>query len=499
MKKFLVSIVLIFTLSTSAFAFAPLAIPAAYWVASSILHVATAAGIYYAMKTGSGSGSSVDGSANTFKPSQVAWVNTADLNLPNPQVQSKNVTANMSLSQLKTVVQANDASKAKYSAINETLRHGSLPTPVQPGNSPLPIDSVVATSGGALYQVTSGPEFQGIADHNLSIVNPVNPGGGALTQIMYPGGVYSNKTPWPATLWFLGDVDGSYSRLYNQQLSGPVTPAYRDSTPIEVATALSSTGPPSSRTPINSAYQEQLDMAFQDPNYVPTFTDDTTGLPYAPPPNSQIATPAQLAAYNTSGGIKAAATDAQAVAAASSAAGLTAANAAATAASGAVGAAAAALAGNPSDLGLQAKLADAQLAAAKAASAAAAAKTADDKLKASQAAAALKDDTALNDTAAGVPGDSVRKSLDFTPFHSLKGVLASTFPFNLASTVAGYYSAFTAAPAAPVFDLALPLDQSIHVDLTVFNPIAALIRFLVGSLLSIGCVYYVIHFFRGIS
>lgn len=48
-----------------------------------------------------------------------------------------------------------------------------------------------------------------------------------------------------------------------------------------------------------SAYQAELDKAMQDDSYVPTFTDATTGLPWAPPAGSSPATPSQVSAYNS--------------------------------------------------------------------------------------------------------------------------------------------------------------------------------------------------------
>jgi hypothetical protein len=103
------------------------------------------------------------------------------------------------------------------------------------------------------------------------------------------------------------------------------------------------------------------------------------------------------------------------------------------------------------------------------------------------------------DSAAPVPASEERKTLDFSKLDALKGALASTYPFNVPASIASYYTSLVADPTAPVFDLPLPLGGNIHVDLAIFNGIAVLVRFLVGTLVSCGMMYYVVHFFRGIS
>lgn len=102
------------------------------------------------------------------------------------------------------------------------------------------------------------------------------------------------------------------------------------------------------------------------------------------------------------------------------------------------------------------------------------------------------------DVAAPIPESEARKTLDFTPLNGLKGALENTYPFNLPQSVKGYYDKLKSNGSAPQFDLPV-LGQTIHVDLTIFDPVASVIRFLFGLLATSGVLYYIIHFFRGIS
>jgi hypothetical protein len=82
---------------------------------------------------------------------------------------------------------------------------------------------------------------------------------------------------------------------------------------------------------------------------------------------------------------------------------------------------------------------------------------------------------------------------------SIKGALNSTFPFNTVSRLSSYYSTFSVDAAAPSFILPLPLGNSLNVDLSIFDPLAAVIRFLLGLSATIGVTYYIFQFWRGVS
>lgn len=146
-----------------------------------------------------------------------------------------------------------------------------------------------------------------------------------------------------------------------------------------------------------------------------------------------------------------------------------------------------ALAANPSDPTLQAAVASAQ----------AAVNSAQGQVTAAQS-AVNSATQANNDVYPNASVDTL-KSIDWTPFRSLKGCMANVWPFTLLSNIGNYYSVLTATPTAPVFIVPLPLGFSMTVDLAPFDPIATLCRYLIAMLLVVGCILYVVRFWRGVE
>ncbi len=91
------------------------------------------------------------------------------------------------------------------------------------------------------------------------------------------------------------------------------------------------------------------------------------------------------------------------------------------------------------------------------------------------------------------------KTLNFESLKGLAGAMNDVFPFKLLPQIAGLLDVLVREPQAPAFDVNLPLGNTVHVDLTAFDTLAFVCRFLVGLLLTFGVVYYVIRFYRGVS
>jgi len=171
-------------------------------------------------------------------------------------------------------------------------------------------------------------------------------------------------------------------------------------------------------------------------------------------------------------------------------AGLTA-QAAAAAAQAAAQAAQAAAASDPANK-------DKAAVAAQAAASAAALAAQQAQIAAQQAAADTKTDTVPSKeedmTTAGITMPAI-KSINFEPFLALSGVLNGKFPFSLLSSVSGLVGLLVSDSSAPVFDIPMPLGNSMRIDLSVFNGVAAVSRFVFSLLLTLGIIFYVVRRF----
>lgn len=106
------------------------------------------------------------------------------------------------------------------------------------------------------------------------------------------------------------------------------------------------------------------------------------------------------------------------------------------------------------------------------------------------------------DLAAGAPSTDEfltnSDDIDFQPLVASLEVAADKWPFNVPNTMVGFYEMLDVEPAAPSFDLQL-LGKTFVVDLSIFDPVASVLRFLLGTLITLGLFYYIVHFYRGVS
>ena len=344
----IVAFMLVACLSAPAYAFFPLAIPV---VASTVLHVVGAIGLYYAMRDDSVA--SVDTAGNIKRPSKAQWI---DLTMEPPVIKKDNVTAKMDRNTLQTIAdKLNPDGTKKYPTVHDALYDKKLP------------DHLPPTINSKIGDIVSSPYG------NVKI-------NGKGTPTMVYNDSRANTTVWPENSTYF-TIYSDYNALspgmmyyINFQFTKDTgeTPTDVLKTPSQIASTLANDGLSGE---VKSAYQAELDKMFQDPSYIPFFSDDTTGLPYYPP-TKNVATPAQVDSYNAKG----AASDAAASAAASAAGAAQAAQNSATQAGNAYIASGGNLAtGQGGDASLYQKYLDAQAAAA-------AAQAAADKLSAEQAA-----------------------------------------------------------------------------------------------------------------
>ncbi|CAH2032104.1 hypothetical protein [Trichlorobacter ammonificans] len=268
-------------------ALAPLAvIPSWYFVTSAVLHVAAAAaGLYYAMLPDRPATSSSDGSVS--RPSSVAWI---DLSTGKADLNEVSVTAQISHDNLKGVITANPT---KYPNLKNALEYA-----VPPVDDTTKLGDVIRYNGQN-YEVTRITGFSSgcVGTPGFQVI------GGKLYYADQRGG-YSGGVCQPGS---------QYRSVEFDAVSKPVSkPSTRPATPSEFASQISG-----GSGPVKPLYQQEIDKAFQDPNYVPVFTDDTTGLPFENPPQYRVATPSQVDAYNNKIQAQQAASDAAAASVAS--------------------------------------------------------------------------------------------------------------------------------------------------------------------------------------
>lgn len=359
-----------------------------------------AAGVMYAMKNPGIS--TVSSQGDVSRPSEAQWI---DLTLPIPAVVKKPITAKMPLDKLK---QINDAAPTVSPAINAVLHPPSyvtLPREIR-------VDVWYRETPGSYWNVTS------------KIWGPLLDAG--VDQAFLTGSMPSSMG--------ISVRAGGYSSQYRITAFSPVEPTLTKTT-AETSSDLNAKLNPVVNTLNAPLYQAELDKMFQNPAYVPVFTDDTTGLPWAAPPN--VATPSQVAQYNKDGlatEARAGATTALSAAAGTAQTAATNARVVATVARGAANAA-------PGDVGLNteavrleglADAADARAAAAAADLAGVAAEEAEgDAITAPTAGAAYGDGTTSD---FGGRFNTFMDSMKSSGMFSLPGQLLGNIPSGGEST-----------------------------------------------------------------
>lgn len=86
------------------------------------------------------------------------------------------------------------------------------------------------------------------------------------------------------------------------------------------------------------------------------------------------------------------------------------------------------------------------------------------------------------------------RTINFAPLLTGTGAMAQKFPFNLVTSMKELGNQFLASPECPSFSLPV-WNQTISFDLCAFNGVAAIVRNLLGFLLTAACFWGVVKFF----
>lgn len=377
-----------------------------------------------------------------------------------PEVVSKTLTASLPPESVTTIV---DSSPTNYPLLHAS--RSGIPSVSGISNSTfnsLTVGSIIRDSSGSLRTVK---RVWSSGWNTWVSPNPRTQWDGGYQQYVMSYGSGSHPQ----------NSEGYYSSGYHVAWSpfDPPPPQPAPAAPTPYAWSIAPSGA------VKPEYQAEMDKAFRDPAYIPSFSDTTTGLPWSPPADV-VTIPEATAAEKA---IAARAASQSAVDAAAQAS---------TSARSAADAAVAAAAANPTD-------ADAQRRAAYYVSIA---DQRDADLARTQSDAATLDATQAKDAAdSEVPAvDSVaRKVLDWEKWKNLKNSMSNVWPFTLLSSLSGLLSQFAGDPVAPSFDLPVYGTTKLHIDLSIFDPIAAITRWAIGILMTIGIVQLLVNWYRGTS
>ncbi|MBT1074455.1 hypothetical protein [Geobacter grbiciae] len=390
---------------------------------------------------------------------------------------TRNVTATISQSAVASVVKANPSRYPKlYAAsvrsdyISETSTNWASPSSV--------VGSTIYVSSGNYYPTAAGKAFR---------VTGLKQGTTYSTYNGTPSFNYAAAFESPNVLYITSITGGAspYSwkqiQYYVTQVTG--TAPLVDSTVPQYSQSLANVSSPLS-APVNvysDYYGEIDDFIKSNPNVMQYADTDDSGYADGAPPFVLPVPPtmAQLDAAQS-------AQDADAKSSASVAAARDAATSARTAATNARARADAT--GDPNDI----RAAEAAEAAAAAAEANLAKVEADTATKTADAAKDKADEESIPDSS-----PDALKTFDWSKLSQLKGALANAWPFSLLSGVVDKLSVLVREPQAPVFDLPIYGANTLRVDLSIFDPVAAVCRWAIGLLLSVGCVWYLVEFWRG--
>lgn len=506
MKKFIASFLLVCALTSPAGAWVPVVVNPLTWplITSAALHLAAgAAALYYGVRGSDGDPSvkapvTVDPQATFKQPDKVVWIEVKDVQDSTPVLKEKPISTKMSVDKARELAAKKDSSgNPLYPLSDADLNKLSadameLATSGQSSVKPpnIPSAGEKFTINGVGYQCTSATDG-----------NAWN-GPGMSSEGGPPGGYIK-------VFWGNNGAGGTDQQTYINYVPATI-PIVKKPRPLsELLPLLTAQTGNTAGGNLASALAAELDAMFSDPDYVPSFTDDTTGLPYAPPPGAL--SQAQIDSANNYAAATDAAKNAATVAAGNSsdaAAAATAAKTASDIAAGRASASAADAAAHPGDAGRAAQAAaDAQAvayakgaadaaaaaagaaatAAANAAAALAAAQTAGNNKASGNGSGTGTDSGGSGTSPTGTAGDKYGDGItpDFgARMTTFMTAMKSSAIFSLPRTLLGNIP----SGGSPVFNLNFGRFGAMTFDLSSYAAAIALIRILVLFTFTVSCV-----------
>lgn len=104
-------------------------------------------------------------------------------------------------------------------------------------------------------------------------------------------------------------------------------------------------------------------------------------------------------------------------------------------------------------------------------------------------------------TPMGDPGSSPgrKTTLSFDSWNGMKDKVSNIGPFAFLGEAGHSLDNLVADPVAPSFDIPVYGDLKIPVNLSVYDPVAAVLRYMEAAAMSVGCIFFAVKFWRGVS
>lgn len=100
------------------------------------------------------------------------------------------------------------------------------------------------------------------------------------------------------------------------------------------------------------------------------------------------------------------------------------------------------------------------------------------------------------DNPTSIDATPAKKTLDWSKYQALKSVLLTKFPFNMLTQLTSYYNLISYGNGnAPSFSLPI-MGNYMTVNLAVFDPVAIIIRYLLGLIMTVGVIFFIVRFWR---
>lgn len=276
--KILIIAILFFSFS-NAFAIAPLiGIPAWAWISSITINAGGAAVLVHRVMRGpahpSPAPATVSSNGTIKRPSQFIWIDADDFPA-GPKTQ--NVNAEITQDKAREIA---NKKPYDYPNLKEALLETENPLMMHRGTIAPPVTDVVVEGVGPVhlktkvYAPSGNYNFGGSVPFRSNVCNDTG-----CTKYYIKNSALSSDT------W-------SYYEMYVLTFDR-YEPPKKDASDIQYAENLSNSKDGGSVYPL---YQAEIDKMLQDPDYVPFFSDDTTGLPATYPSNPASAS--QIDQYN---------------------------------------------------------------------------------------------------------------------------------------------------------------------------------------------------------
>lgn len=461
-KVVYVAVLAVLALPVSSYAFFPFLLPyigvasgglATYVEASIWFHVAAGGALLW-YHNRANSVKTVDSSGNVRSDAAVTWVSW-DQN-GNPVAMEGQASARVGLTDMQGMVLKDSASKSRYPSLSEALQQstaGEIPPLAAMSTSNPPVDAILNLPGGTVGRVTSAPFWSSWAGDHTGMATALK--GTAPNQHLE---IYGNQGYWYVNVT-------------------PATATKVPATPDKAQKNLANNQSPGANMPVDPAFNSDIDQALKDlandqsPGFNIVHFEDgppnsNTNPPLLPPPSADpAAVQSRVGSWTRPGATGSTGYSAPGSGAAGdTSGGGTYGGGGTTGPTGSGGTGANTGSGSGTGSGTPGS-------------------------------------TPPPTTPMGDPGsaDARKTELNFDSWAGMKDKMQNIGPFAFLGETGHAFDNLVASPQAPSFEIPVYGALKIPVSLDVFDPVAAVLRYMEAAAMSVGCVFFAVKFWRGVS